>query len=170
MHCSEVGGPSPQPAQRAPGWLAAVPWANVHKTNTAPLPASTAQGDKRPPRPHSESVRVVRVPRWLAFVSQFDGFPSKFRCGPWYKIPCMSGGGSQASRSPHRHATMSMCVRGCLTLRCACFVACSQGALPVQDAWLMQLPCPLCSTPAAHPRCARSTLCFARCAPLAAAG
>lgn len=37
------------------------------------------QGDKRPPRPDSEAVRIVRVPRWIGFVSQFDGFPTKFR-------------------------------------------------------------------------------------------
>lgn len=37
------------------------------------------QGNTRPPKPSNDAVRIVRVPRWIAYVSGFDGFPTKWR-------------------------------------------------------------------------------------------
>lgn len=51
---------------------------NANRPET--LPTLGLQGKRRPPKPHSHEVMVVRVPRWTAHVLGFDGFPTRMRC------------------------------------------------------------------------------------------
>ncbi|GAB4823281.1 hypothetical protein N2152v2_010327 [Parachlorella kessleri] len=44
------------------------------------LPNKYQGGGRRPPKPESKHVRIVRVPKWTAFVKEFEGFPTRIRC------------------------------------------------------------------------------------------
>ena len=43
------------------------------------MPECMQGGGRRPPKPESKHVRIVRVPKWTAFVKEFEGFPTRIR-------------------------------------------------------------------------------------------